>query len=84
MLIAEVAFKAEISGCTNDALIFLVGDVTARLRAQVPFGQPKVDQVYCACFLTLANHYILWFHVTMNEIFLVQVLQARYHLDTDA
>ena len=38
MLIAEVATKAEISGCTNDALIFLVGDVSARLRAQVPFG----------------------------------------------
>ena len=73
MLETLVGGNTCISCCTYKRLAAFHFDVFAGLDVFVPFRQAKVNHIDNFGFLSLANHKIVGFDVTMDESFAVDL-----------
>lgn len=69
MLVATMPAERQVLSRSNDALIRLEWNVTARLRTEIALGQTEVDQVDCIGLFPLTDYYVFRLHVTVHEVF---------------
>jgi len=80
LLLAEVVVDGGIAGSASQVLAVLEGDVLLGLVVEVTFGQPEVDQLDRVPAGAVAHEEVVGFGVTVDEVVLVDGLQAGQHL----
>ena len=69
-----------ITCSTSQRFIVLVGDVLTSLGISVPFGQAKVNHVNLVLFFINSYQEVVRFHVPMDKVIVMQILDPLYHL----
>ena len=69
-----------VTGSASKRLIVTVGYVLARFGVFIAFAQSKIDHVADRTLVAVAHKEIVRFHVTVDEVVGVHVLEAGDHL----
>ena len=69
-----------IPRCASQRLVVFVRNVLASLRVAVSLCETEIDNVNYVLFFAMANQKIIRFHITMNEVIIVQEFQPLNHL----
>lgn len=78
-----MCIDTSISCRSCQRLIVLVRDVLARFRVSIPFGEAEINYVDNVLFLAVANKEVVWLHVPVNEVVVVQEFETLNHLISD-
>lgn len=79
----QMGIDTGIPGRAGERLVVLVGNVFTRFGVSVPLGQPIIDNVYDVLFLAVADQEVVWLHVAVDEVVIMQELQPLDHLVCD-
>ena len=82
LLVAEVRVQRSVARCAGEVLAFFPRDVLACLRISESLRQSEVDHVH-ECRLLVADHEVVGFDVSMQEVARLAVLDAFETLDAE-
>ena len=80
LLNAQMRIDAGVPRRARQALVLPVRDVRPRPAVAVLLRQPEVDDEDLVAVLPDAHQEVVGFHVAVDEVLVVDVLDARYHL----
>jgi len=46
----------------------------------VPLCKPEIDHVYYILFFAMTNKEVIWLHISVNEMIVMEEFEALYHL----
>lgn len=69
-----------VPGRARERLVVLIGNVFSRLWVSVALGESIVDDVDDILLLAMANEKVVWLHVPVDEVVIVEELQSLDHL----
>ena len=72
-----------IPRCACQGLVIFIWDVLACLGVPVPLGQPKINNIDNILFLAVPNQEVVWLHIPVNEMVVMQKLKPLNHLVCD-
>ena len=84
LLDAEMVIDGGVTGSAGEALVVAEGNMFVRAGQPVPFGEAEIDDVHHFGLGVLADDEVVGLDVSVDEAALVEVLEAREHLQRDA
>ena len=80
LLDSNVRVYTSVASRTSQRLVIPVRDVIACLSVFVALREAEVDHKTCITLVAVAHQEIVRFHITMQEVVRVQVLETGEHL----
>ena len=75
---SSVCITAGISRSASECLVVAIGDVLVCASVAILLCQTKVNDIHYVSLLSQAHQKVVWLHITMNEVFGVDILQSVY------
>ena len=73
-----MSVDAGVSGSASEILVLSVWYMLVCTGITVFFSQTKVNYVHKVAFFPKAHKEIIWFHISVDEVFWVNVLYSAY------
>ena len=61
-------------------LVIFIRDVLTCFRVPIPLGQTKINNIDNILLLSVSNQEVVWLHVPVNEVVVMQKLKPLNHL----